>query len=72
MGPINAVMCPETGKSQDYRHLIKGPDKPKWTKAMTNEIGCLFQGIRDIEGTNTFFKFTSMRYPNESRSHTAA
>ena len=38
MGQINAVMCPETGKSQDYRNLIKGPDKPTWTKAMTNEI----------------------------------
>ena len=26
---INAVVCPETGKPQDYRYLIKGPDKPK-------------------------------------------
>ena len=26
-GIINAFVFPETGKSQDYRHLMKGPDK---------------------------------------------
>ena len=34
---------------------MKGPNKTKWTRAFGNEIGRLFQGIRDIEGTNTCF-----------------
>ena len=33
---MNVVICPETGKPQEYRHLMKGPDKPKWTRAMLN------------------------------------
>ena len=30
----NANIFLETGKSQEYRHLIKGPGKLKWTRAM--------------------------------------
>ena len=30
---------------------MNGPDKPKWTRDMVNDIGCLFQLIRYIEGT---------------------
>ena len=26
-GRMNTVICPETGKPQEYRHLMKGPDK---------------------------------------------
>ena len=52
---MNMVICPDTGKPQEYRHPRKGPEKPKWTRAMENDIGCLWQGIRDIEGTYTFF-----------------
>ena len=26
---INTLMCPETGKTQEYRHPMKGLDKPK-------------------------------------------
>ena len=65
MGQINAVMCPETGKSQDYRHLIKGPDKPKWTKAMTNEIERLFQVIQGIVGTDTCFFIHKHEVPQD-------
>ena len=32
---------------------MKGPDKPKWKITFLNEIRHIFQGIRDIEGTNT-------------------
>ena len=52
-GGMNAVILPETGKPQEYRHLVTGPNKPKWTRYFANKIGRLFQGIRDIEGTNT-------------------
>ena len=54
-GSMNALICPYTIKPQEYRHLMKGPDKPKWTRVFVNEIGRLFQVIRDIEGTNTCF-----------------
>ena len=33
---INAFICPETGKPQEYRHIMNGPDKPKYTRGMTN------------------------------------
>ena len=52
---MDAVICQETGKSQEYRHLMKGPDKQKWTRSVENDIGRLFQGIRDIEGTYICF-----------------
>ena len=45
----------ETGKSQEYRHMMKEPDTPKYTRPTENNIWCLFQGIRDIEGTDTCF-----------------
>ena len=47
---MDAVIFPETGKVQEYRHIMKGIDNPKWSNAMANGIGGLFQGIRDIEG----------------------
>ena len=34
---------------------MKGPNKPKWTRAFENEIERLFQGILDIEGIDTCF-----------------
>ena len=34
---------------------MKGPDKPKLTRAMSNEIWRLFQGIVDIKVTYTCF-----------------
>ena len=49
------MISPEIGKSQEYRHPMKGTDKPKWTRAMENEIGRIFQGIRDTEVTETCF-----------------
>ena len=37
-GLMNTVISPETGKYEEYRHLMKGIDKPKWTRTMENEI----------------------------------
>ena len=34
---------------------MKGPEKPKRKRDFENEIGGLFQGIRDIKSTNTCF-----------------
>ena len=54
-GIMNAVIFPETGKFQEYRHLMKGQVKPKWTRDILNEISHPFQGIRYIEETDTYF-----------------
>ena len=54
-GQINTVIYPETGKYQEYGHIMKEPDKTKCTKEIADEIGCIFQGIRYIKGTDTCF-----------------
>ena len=44
---------------------MKMNDKPKWAKAMANNIGRLFQGIRDIEVTDTCFFIHRHEYPQD-------
>jgi hypothetical protein len=52
----NAVIHPVTGKEMEYLALMKDPHlHPLWTRCFGNECGCLFQGIRDIPGTDTCF-----------------
>jgi hypothetical protein len=52
----NAVVHPVTGKEMEYTALIKDPSlQPLWKQGFGNEVGRLFQGIRDIPGTNTCF-----------------
>ena len=52
----NAVLNPVTGVLQEFRHLIKGPDKEIWTKYLANKFGRLAQGVsKRIEGTNTIY-----------------
>ena len=52
----NAVLNPLTGVLQEYRHLIKGPDKTIWEQSLANEFGRLTQGVANrIEGTNTMY-----------------
>jgi hypothetical protein len=53
---INAVLHPATGKEMQYKDLIKDPTLgPLYKKGLGNELGRLFQGIRDMQGTNTCF-----------------
>jgi hypothetical protein len=52
----NAVIHPVTGKEMEYSALMKVPPlQPLWTQGFGNECGRLFQGIRDILGTDTCF-----------------
>ena len=55
--PANSVTDPITGQVQEYRHLIKGPDKAVWETSFANELGRLAQGVgsRDKKGTGTIF-----------------
>jgi hypothetical protein len=59
----NAVIHPVTGKAMEYAALMKDPHlQPLWTRGFGNECGRLFQGIRDIPGTDTclFIKITNI------------
>ena len=44
------------GNVLKYCHLIKSEKTKKiWNTSFTNKLGCLFQGIRHIKGTDTCF-----------------
>jgi hypothetical protein len=50
------VVHPVTGKQMEYMALMKDPDlQPLWKRAFGNEASYVFQGIRDIPGTDTHF-----------------
>jgi hypothetical protein len=50
----NAVVHPVTGKEMEYMALMKDPSMQAiWKRGFGNEIGCLFQGIHEIPGTDT-------------------
>jgi hypothetical protein len=52
----NTVVQPITRKDMEYTALMKDPRlQPLWKRGFGNECGRLFQGIRDIPGTNTCF-----------------
>jgi hypothetical protein len=58
----NAVIHPITGKEIEYMALMKDPRlQPLWKRGFGNECGRLFQGIRDIPGTDAclFIKLTN-------------
>jgi hypothetical protein len=66
----NAVIHPVTGKEMEYSALMKDPRlQPLWTGSFGNECGHLFQGIRDIPGTDTCF-FTMLKNIPEDRNIT--
>jgi hypothetical protein len=59
----NAVIHPITRKEMEYMALMKDPRlQPLWRRGFGNECGRLFQGIRDIPGTDTcfFIKLTNV------------
>jgi hypothetical protein len=60
----NAVIPPVTGKEMEYLALMKDPHlQPLWTRGSGNECGRLFQGIRDIPGTDTCFFIGLEKHP---------
>jgi hypothetical protein len=62
----NAVIHPVTGKEMEYSALMKDPRlQPLWTRGFGNECGRLFQGTRDIPGTDTFFFINLKNIPND-------
>ena len=47
----NSVTHQISGVAQEYRHLIKGPERKIWERSFANELGQLAQGIREVKGT---------------------
>jgi hypothetical protein len=63
----NAVIHPVTGKEMEYSALMKDPClQSLWTQGFGNECGHLFQGIRDIPGTDTCFFIDLKNIPNDT------
>jgi hypothetical protein len=64
----NSVIHPTTGKEMEYGALMKDPRlQPLWSRGFGNECGRLFQGIRDIPGTDTCFFVTLKSIPNDRK-----
>jgi hypothetical protein len=64
----NAVIHPVTGKEMEYTALVKDPRlQPLWTRGFGNESGHLFQGIRDIVGTDTCFFIKLTNIPKDRK-----
>jgi hypothetical protein len=64
----NAVVHPVTRKEKEYSALVKDPrPQPLWTRRFVNECGRLFQGIRDIAGTNTCFFIKLTNIPKDRK-----
>jgi hypothetical protein len=62
----NAVIHPVTGKEMEYMALMKKPHlQPLWKRGFGNECGRLFQGIRDIPGTDTCFFISLTNVPKD-------
>jgi hypothetical protein len=52
----------------EYMALMKDPRlQPLWTPGFGNKVGRLFQGIRDIPGTNTCFFFKHTNIPKDRK-----
>ena len=61
----NVVIDPTTGASQEYRNIIKGPNKSVWGNSFANEIGKLAQGFGTSMtcGTNTILFISKENVP---------
>ena len=61
-----AIIDDVTGESMEYRHLIKSEKhRAVWEHSLSNEIGRLAQGIRDIKGTETIFFIQKSEIPKD-------
>jgi hypothetical protein len=66
----NSAIHPVTGKDMQYMDLMKDATvQPLWKRGFGNELGCFFQGIRDLQGTNTCFFVELKNIPKTSKSH---
>ena len=52
-----------SGVAQEYRHLIKGPEREIWERSFANELGQLAQVIREFNVTNTVMFIPKSKVP---------
>jgi hypothetical protein len=65
---IGAFINNNTGDVLGYHHLMKiDKHKKVWANGFTNEIGQLFQGIRNVPGTDTCFFIPKSLIPAHKR-----
>jgi hypothetical protein len=63
-----SVIHPITGKEMECMALTKDPClQPLWRRGFGNECGRLFQGIRDIPGTDTCFFIKLTNIPTDRK-----
>jgi hypothetical protein len=64
----NAAIHSVTRKEMEYMALMKDPRlQPLWTRGFGNKCGRLFQGIRDIPGTDTCFFIKLTNIPKDRK-----
>ena len=63
----NAVIHQISGVAQEYRHLVKGPDRKIWEISFANELVQLDQGIRMVKGTNTVIFIPKAQVPRDKK-----
>jgi hypothetical protein len=64
----NAIIHPNTRKEMEHMTLMKDPPlQPIWTQGFGNKCGRLFQGIRDIPGTETCFLIKLASIPTDRK-----
>ena len=61
----NSVNHQISGVAQEYRHLIKGPEKKVWEKSFAKNLGQLSPGIREVKGTNTVMFVPKSKVPKD-------
>jgi hypothetical protein len=66
---IGAIVNYVTGNVLKYCHLIKSNSHQTiWLHSFANELGRLFQGIRNIKGTDTCFFIWKQQMPHHKRT----
>ena len=61
---INHMYDNNTGKKQSIDALLK-PSTKNWKKALSNELGCLAQGIWDVKENNVIDFITYSEVPKD-------
>ena len=63
----NSVTHQIFGVAQEYRHMVKGPDRKIWEISFANEMGQLAQGIIMVKGTNTVIFIPKTQVPKDKK-----
>jgi hypothetical protein len=65
---MNSVIHPVTGKDMQYKDLVKDPIfGPLFEIGLSNELGRICQGMRDVAGTNTAFFIDLHNIPKDRK-----